>query len=74
MFRHLRRGARGRFAIALAALSLLSLGASAVSISAGASSTLTPPTAGMTPQTSIGKGEGKLSLIAWEGYAPAAVG
>jgi putative spermidine/putrescine transport system substrate-binding protein len=69
MFRHLRRGARGRFAIALAALSLLSLGASAVSISAGASSTLTPPTAGMTPQTSIGKGEGKLSLIAWEGYA-----
>jgi putative spermidine/putrescine transport system substrate-binding protein len=29
----------------------------------------TPPTQSMTPQTSIGKGEGQLNLIAWEGYA-----
>ncbi len=27
-----------------------------------------PPTATMTPQTSIGPGEGELNLIAWEGY------
>src|ERR1700737_244907 len=27
-----------------------------------------PPTAGMKPPTSIGAGEGQLSLIAWEGY------
>ena len=29
----------------------------------------TPPTQSMKPQTSIGKGEGKLNLIAWAGYA-----
>jgi len=45
------------------------MGATAITARAGASSTLTPPTAGMKPQTSIGKGEGKLNLIAWEGYA-----
>jgi putative spermidine/putrescine transport system substrate-binding protein len=28
-----------------------------------------PPTANMKPQSSIGKGEGQLNLIAWEGYA-----
>src|ERR1700677_5064464 len=28
----------------------------------------TPPTQGMKPPTSIGKGEGKLNIIAWEGY------
>ncbi|HEX9694466.1 MAG TPA: spermidine/putrescine ABC transporter substrate-binding protein, partial [Actinomycetota bacterium] len=27
-----------------------------------------PPTANMAPPTSIGQGEGKLALIAWEGY------
>ena len=27
-----------------------------------------PPTANMKPQTSIGPGEGKLNVIAWEGY------
>src|SRR3954470_5551438 len=26
------------------------------------------PTAGMAPPTAIGKGEGSLNLIAWEGY------
>ena len=36
--------------------------------SAGASLS-TPPTQGMTPQQSVGKGEGTLNLIAWEGYA-----
>jgi putative spermidine/putrescine transport system substrate-binding protein len=40
----------------------------AVTLSASAS-TLTPPTQNMTPQTSVGKGEGQLNLIAWEGYA-----
>ena len=29
---------------------------------------LTPPTQNMAPQKSIGKGEGQLNLIAWEGY------
>ena len=29
---------------------------------------ITPPTQAMTPQKSIGKGEGQLTLIAWEGY------
>ena len=28
----------------------------------------TPPTQGMKVPTSIGKGEGKLNIIAWEGY------
>src|SRR5260370_25159595 len=28
-----------------------------------------PPTAGMKPASSIGKPEGQLNLIAWEGYA-----
>ena len=28
-----------------------------------------PPTADMKPPTSIGKGEGSLNLVAWEGYA-----
>jgi putative spermidine/putrescine transport system substrate-binding protein len=30
-----------------------------------------PPTAGMKPPTTIGPGEGSLSLIAWEGYTDA---
>src|SRR5947209_4534947 len=29
----------------------------------------TPPTQNMKPQTSVGKGEGALNLIAWAGYA-----
>ena len=28
-----------------------------------------PPTAKMTPQTSIGPGEGQLNLVLWDGYA-----
>jgi putative spermidine/putrescine transport system substrate-binding protein len=34
-----------------------------------AAGALTPPTQGMKPQQSVGKGEGELNLIAWEGYA-----
>jgi putative spermidine/putrescine transport system substrate-binding protein len=36
--------------------------------SKSAASALTPPTQNMAPQSSIGKGEGQLNLIAWEGY------
>ena len=32
------------------------------------STALQPPTAGMSTPTAIGRGEGKLNLIAWEGY------
>src|SRR6202162_1442737 len=32
------------------------------------STAVPPPTANMTPQTTIGPGEGALKLIAWEGY------
>ncbi|MDE3007569.1 MAG: ABC transporter substrate-binding protein [Acidobacteriota bacterium] len=46
-------------------MALISLGVP----NAGASSGQNPPTASMKPQASIGKGEGKLNLIAWEGYA-----
>ena len=34
----------------------------------GGSTAATPPTANMAPLTAIGKGEGQLNLIAWEGY------
>jgi putative spermidine/putrescine transport system substrate-binding protein len=37
--------------------------------SAIGASTTSPPTQGMKPLASIGKGEGSLNLIAWEGYA-----
>ena len=51
-----------------AALIVMSLGIVAISSGAGASSGLSVPTAGIAPQKSVGKGEGKLNLIAWEGY------
>lgn len=35
----------------------------------GGTAGLTPPQAGTPVPTSVGKGEGKLNLIAWEGYA-----
>ncbi|HEV3268649.1 MAG TPA: ABC transporter substrate-binding protein [Acidimicrobiales bacterium] len=69
MFSGIRRNTRGRVAMTLVALSLTSMGVTVINAGAGASSGLTPPTAGMKAQTSIGKGEGKLNLIAWEGYA-----
>ena len=51
-----------------AALIVMSLGFATISNGAGASSGLSVPTAGIAPQKSVGKGEGKLNLIAWEGY------
>jgi putative spermidine/putrescine transport system substrate-binding protein len=59
---------RTRLGIMAAGLVLGATIVPAVSLSASAS-TLTPPTQGMTPQASVGKGEGQLNLIAWEGYA-----
>src|ERR1700728_1215984 len=51
-------------AFAAAAMTAASLAPSAASAGSG----LTAPTANMPVQKSIGKGEGKLNLIAWEGY------
>ncbi|MFI5034914.1 MAG: ABC transporter substrate-binding protein [Acidimicrobiales bacterium] len=48
---------------------VLVLGATAVPATLSSASNLTPPTQGMTPQSSVGKGEGQLNLIAWVGYA-----
>jgi len=48
---------------------VLVLSAVVVPVTVSGASSLTPPTQGMTPQASVGKGEGALSLIAWEGYA-----
>jgi len=58
----------GRLGVAAAAMVLGATIVPAVSMSASAS-TLTPPTQNTAPQTSVGKSEGQLNLIAWEGYA-----
>ena len=57
-------------ALALTVLAAWAGDAAATSGSAlhNAASALTPPTQNMAPQKSIGKGEGQLNLIAWEGY------
>ncbi|HEV2427110.1 MAG TPA: ABC transporter substrate-binding protein [Acidimicrobiales bacterium] len=56
----------GRFvAVAAAALTLGSFAIPATTAVAGT----TPPTQNIKPLTSVGKGEGALNLIAWEGYA-----
>ena len=47
----------------------VALGASATASAASATAGLTPPEAGAKVATSVGKGEGHLNLIAWEGYA-----
>jgi putative spermidine/putrescine transport system substrate-binding protein len=47
---------------------VLALSAVAVPVTMSGASSTTPPTQGMTPQASVGKGEGALNLIAWEGY------
>jgi len=61
---------RWRSPAALSAVSLMALGASmCFSAVSSASSALPTPTAHMTPPTSVGKSEGQLNLIAWEGYA-----
>jgi len=58
----------GGVSVAAAAMVLGATIVPAVTMSASAS-TLTPPTQNTAPQTSVGKGEGQLNLIAWEGYA-----
>lgn len=57
--------------LAAASALALAIGASVVPAGLGTAgaSTTTPPTQGMKPQASVGKGEGALSLVAWEGYA-----
>ncbi len=71
----MRRGRSGRRSAAVLTLALPALlvglagGAAAAAVGTQASSGPTPPTQNMAPQTSIGKGEGQLNLIAWEGYA-----
>jgi len=62
------KGFARRSSMCVAALSVIVVGFAGIQSGAGASG-LTAPTAGMKPQTSIGKGEGKLNLIAWSGYA-----
>ena len=59
---------RGRLVITAAAVVLGTTIVPAVTLSASAS-TLTPPNQNVAPQASVGKGEGQLNLIAWEGYA-----
>jgi putative spermidine/putrescine transport system substrate-binding protein len=61
------RGVARRTAVIALTLATVFLGAVGLVGSAGAAG-LTPPTQGMKPQTSVGKGEGHLNLIAWEGY------
>ncbi len=52
-----------------AAAAVIAATACGSSTTPGGGSTLQqPPTAKMTPQTSIGPGEGQLNLIGWEGY------
>ncbi len=79
--RHGRAGAIITGAVGcVAALLLTSCGGSSTSSGSASSTSSTsstgsagaagqPPTAGMQPAASIGKPEGQLNLIAWEGYA-----
>ncbi|MGD0439541.1 MAG: ABC transporter substrate-binding protein [Acidimicrobiales bacterium] len=69
-----RRNRRAAMVLALALPVLLTTwqsgaGAAPGAATKSAASGLTPPTQSMKPQQSIGKGEGQLNLIAWEGYA-----
>ena len=68
----MKQGLKGGFGrrtvVGLMALSIGVLGAAVIPLGAGAAS-LKAPTAGIKPLQKIGKGEGKLNLIAWEGYA-----
>ena len=75
----LRSGARTpALSVLLVLLMAAPLAVTAISGAAAAAPTssartaaagLVPPTQGMAPQKSVGKGEGQLNLIAWEGYA-----
>jgi putative spermidine/putrescine transport system substrate-binding protein len=69
-----RRGQSAAMVVALALPLLIAgwVGAAAAApgtATRSAGSGLTPPTQNMKPQQSVGKGEGQLNLIAWEGYA-----
>lgn len=68
----MKHGFAGNFGrrtmVGLMALSIGVVGVAVISSGAGAAG-LKAPTAGMKPLQKIGKGEGKLNLIAWEGYA-----
>ena len=69
--RRARRAAIG-LALALPIVAAWAGDAAATSGSVPAShaaGALTPPTQNMAPQKTVGKGEGQLNLIAWEGYA-----
>jgi putative spermidine/putrescine transport system substrate-binding protein len=52
----------------VAAAAVITLTACGTTNNNPGSTGLTPPTAAMKPQTTIGPGEGALNLIAWEGY------
>ena len=56
-------------AVAATALTVVAMAPSSASAVRTDGAALTVPTANLPVQTSIGKGEGKLNLIAWEGYA-----
>ena len=47
----------------------VAFGAAGSASAASATAGLTPPQAGAKVASSVGKGEGHLNLIAWEGYA-----
>ena len=70
-----KRKVRATWLVGIAAMALFAVaacGSSSGSSSAGGTSGtsgLTVPTANLPTPTSVGAGEGKLNLIAWEGYA-----
>jgi putative spermidine/putrescine transport system substrate-binding protein len=67
----MKRWARGGTLLAAASAAMLvaACGSSGGGTSSGGTSGLTPPQANTAVPSSVGKGEGKLNLIAWEGYA-----
>jgi putative spermidine/putrescine transport system substrate-binding protein len=67
----MKKWARGGALLAAASAAVLvaACGSSSSGTSGGGASGLTPPQANTPVPTSVGKGEGHLNLIAWEGYA-----
>src|SRR3954471_17975122 len=66
-----RRACSAVILIAALATLLAACGSSSKSSSNSSSGSPTgqvPPTQSMAPQTSVGKGEGSLNVIAWQGY------
>jgi putative spermidine/putrescine transport system substrate-binding protein len=68
-----KRKALLRFGVAACAVTVIAAACSSSSSSSGGGGGTSglgpPPTATMSPQASVGQGEGKLNLVAWEGYA-----